>query len=81
MLKRIVLWILVFVCGIGTASAVTFEVTPFVGTRTTGEFDDIDSTEIHIGGVRYVRLQRPARPETAGPRGLGPHQRGRRGLL
>jgi len=45
MFKRIVLgFLLVVVCGVGTASAVSFEVTPFVGIRTTGEFDDIAAT-------------------------------------
>ena len=40
-LGALLVLVLVLVCSIGTASAVTFEVSPFVGIRTTGEFDDI----------------------------------------
>jgi outer membrane protein W len=54
MFKRILLGTLfAVICCAGMASAVTFEVTPFVGARTTGEFDDIVTPlirEVEIDG-------------------------------
>jgi outer membrane protein W len=39
--RTILCTLLAVVCCAGTVSAVSFEITPFVAARTTGEFDDI----------------------------------------